>query len=240
MKRLLTLSVFGFAVCTFYACSKINAGPEPEPTSLKIGLIAHLPFDGNADDISDTGLTATVKGTTIVNDRFGNSAGAYYFDGVDDVITYNKPEMLSLGGFEPYTISVWAKPEAVDYTNIMISKFNGGVLAGWYVGVNADSSAQVYRNVGPWAGKTDTKITYGKFNHILTTYDGKNLNIYINGKLESSTPFTSHPYDRKTEIAVGGTHSQNKLISRYLGTIDEIRIYDRVLEAEEIEWLADN
>ena len=67
MKRLLTLALFGFAICTLYGCSKFNAGPEPEPTSLKIGLIAHLPFDGNADGAGEGNAVGNGDGFTVGN-----------------------------------------------------------------------------------------------------------------------------------------------------------------------------
>lgn len=42
-------------------------------------LVAHYPFNGNADDTSGNGHHGTVLGATLTTDRFGNPDGAYHF-----------------------------------------------------------------------------------------------------------------------------------------------------------------
>lgn len=53
------------------------------------GLILHLPFDGNANDMSGRGNHGTVNGASLTTDRKGNSRSAYSFDGVNDFIRIN-------------------------------------------------------------------------------------------------------------------------------------------------------
>ena len=50
------------------------------------GLVAHYPFNGNANDASTNSNDGTVNGATLTTDRFGNANSAYSFDGVDDDI----------------------------------------------------------------------------------------------------------------------------------------------------------
>jgi hypothetical protein len=50
-------------------------------TDLKDGLVAHYPFNGNANDESGNGNNGTVNGATLTTDRFGNMNKAYSFDG---------------------------------------------------------------------------------------------------------------------------------------------------------------
>ncbi len=240
MKTISLLSMLLLCLTLVTSCIKDDPSAEPEPTSLKIGLVAHFPLNGNADDIGTSGLKGTVTGTTIDSDRFGKPAGAYYFDGEDDIILYDKPELLGLGGRNPYTMSVWVKPEYQDKTSHIISKFNGGISAGWYVGINKDSVSQSYRNAEPWATYGTTQINFDKYVHLLTIYDGVNLMTYVNGELDSSTAFFSHPNDVKTRIVIGGLYSRNVINATFKGSIDDIRIYNRVLEAEEIEWLVEH
>ena len=45
------------------------------------GLIAHYPFNGNANDESGYGNDGTVNGATLTEDRFGKSNSAYIFNG---------------------------------------------------------------------------------------------------------------------------------------------------------------
>ena len=49
-------------------------------------LAAHLPFDGNAEDISGNANNGEVFGAILTTDRFDNQNSAYYFDGSNDYI----------------------------------------------------------------------------------------------------------------------------------------------------------
>ena len=46
--------------------------------NLDSGLVAHYPFNGNANDESGNGINGTVNGATLTNDRFGNMI-CYFF-----------------------------------------------------------------------------------------------------------------------------------------------------------------
>ena len=52
--------------------------------NLDSGLVAHYPFNGNANDESGNGNDGTVNGATLTTDRFGNANKAYSFDGVSN------------------------------------------------------------------------------------------------------------------------------------------------------------
>ena len=59
-----------------------KAGSEPPVGD----LIAHYPYNGNANDESGNGYHGTVHGASLTTDQNGNSNSAYYFDGVNDYI----------------------------------------------------------------------------------------------------------------------------------------------------------
>jgi len=52
--------------------------------NLDSGLVAHYPFNGNANDESGNANHGTVNGATHTTDRFGNANKAYCFDGVSN------------------------------------------------------------------------------------------------------------------------------------------------------------
>lgn len=54
------------------------------------GLIAWFPFNGNANDMSGNGHNGTVYGATLTTDRFGNTYGAFNFNGSTSYITVIK------------------------------------------------------------------------------------------------------------------------------------------------------
>lgn len=77
--------------------------PQPE-------LVAHLPFRGNARDMSGGGNHGTVTGPTLTADRFGHANCAYSLDGVDDYITLASEEHFDL---QNLTIAMWVKLEGL-------------------------------------------------------------------------------------------------------------------------------
>jgi hypothetical protein len=213
---------------------------EPEPTSLRTGLLFHVPFSGNADDIGVNGLTGVVTGATITEDRHGKANEAYRFDGVNDFISYGPAPSLSLGGRATYTFTAWVKLEeqADPQRQYAISKFNGGVNAGWYLGVNAERRVQTYRNLPPWSTAGSPTFNWDEYTHIAATYDGVDLSVWKNGELDRTILFGSNNNDNTTEVLIGGVFSNNEVLPTLKGVIDNVRIYNRVLTPEELTWLA--
>ena len=238
------LLIFAFPVLISCDSSEDAPAPDPGPAvelpSLREGLVALYTFEGNADDQSINKYDGAVSGAVLTQDRFENANSAYQFDGENDFISYGNIEELSFGGFEPYTFAAWVKADSADRRTTILSKWNGGVLAGWYLSVTENSTIYSYRNVSPWVAESSTTIPRNEFVHLTTTYDGENLDIYINGELSISAPFRSQPHDRKTPFLIGALHSRNEVSGFFKGVIDDVRIYDRVLSTEEVKWLADN
>jgi hypothetical protein len=214
--------------------------PDPEPSSLSIGLLFHVPFSGNADDIGEGALSGVVTGATSTTDHNGEANEAYFFDGDDDVINYGSAPELALGARNTYTMTAWVKPEQRDddVRRIVISKFNGGVAAGWYLGVNSDDKIQAYRNAAPWSVIGDAANSASEYVHIASSYDGSNFSVWRNGVLDSTIPYPGHPSDQATDVLIGGSFSQNNVNPSFKGTIDDVRIYNRVLTDDELTWLA--
>ena len=59
-----------------------NLSALAQPAFLTNGLVAHYPFNGNANDESGKNWNGLVGRTTIVSDRFGRTNAAYYSDEV--------------------------------------------------------------------------------------------------------------------------------------------------------------
>ena len=219
-----------------------TAPVNPPPPSVNNGLVAYFSFEGNADDLSGNNFHGSVQGARPTADRFGNQNGAYLFDGTDDFISLGNVEEMSFGGAETYTMAAWVRVDSTERTNIIVSKWNGGVLAGWYMGVTNERKAIAYRNVVPWTSSTEEEVTADEFVHLIASYDGetRELMLYINGELLATQPFRTQPHDRRTPVLIGALHSRNEVANFYQGVIDDIRIYDRLLNEEEITYLSEN
>jgi len=214
----------------------------PPPPSVNNGLVTYFTFEGNADDLSGNNFHGSIQGARPTADRFGNQNGAYLFDGTDDFISLGNVEEMSFGGAESYTMAAWVRVDSVDYTSVIVSKWNGGVLAGWYLGLSKSRQALAYRNVSPWTIGTEEVMPADEFVRLIASYDGTawELILYINGELLRTQPWTTHPHDRRTPVLIGARHSRSEVATFYQRVIDDIRIYDRLLSEEEITYLAEN
>jgi hypothetical protein len=76
-----------------------------------------------------------------------------------------------------------------------------------------------------------------QWHHIAGTYDGSTLNFYVDGQLEDST---SHTGTINTDSYDLNIARNSETTSRfYQGAIDDVRIYNRALDPNEIAQLAD-
>lgn len=75
-----------------------------------------------------------------------------------------------------------------------------------------------------------TRLVPNNWYHVAMTTDGTVIKTYVNGFLDS-THVISHPVRTEDSFQIGG---------RFLGTIDEVRLFDRVLTPDEISDYVDS
>jgi hypothetical protein len=217
-----------------------------EPAGLKDGLVAYYPFNGNANDESGNGNNGIVNGARLVEDRFNNFNRAYLLNGINDYIRMQKPGPI---GNPKVSVSFWLK--SLSQSSEMIIGWGGNGITG--------NDFRIYQN-GRCSGSIafdtyDCAVNYligdfrDKWNHFLVIYDGAiapnvfSSKIYLNGVEITTTCFTQD----YGETNIKGTNPIT--IGRYHGTtqegylnasIDDIRVYNRILTQEEIIFLANN
>jgi len=231
----------------FSECRKDDDGvsvpiPDPPATTcadifdLSRGLLLHYPLDGDGMEVIENNCSGVAVGATPVSDRHGKTGMALYFDPNDYVRACNET-LASFGGTENYTFSAWVKIENNEVGGVVISKLNSGVFAGWQLWVR-EMKLGSYREVPPYSLTTTVTVPMGEFAHIAASFDGENLNLYINGELEASQYFAPHKDDVQTPIIIGGYHRLNEVVPDFEGIIDDVRVYDRALDELEIACLA--
>ena len=217
-----------------------------EPASLKDGLVAYYPFNGNANDESGNGNNGTVIGAKLDADRFNISNRAYLLNGVDNFLKMQKPGPI---GNPRVTVSFWLKS---------INQFTG-IIIGWGDDGVTGNDFRIYQS-----GQCPSSITFDTYdcavnypigditniwNHFLVIYDGTiapnvfSSSTYLNGVNIKNTCFTQNlgPTNIKgtNPITIGRYHGTKQ--DGYLhAAIDDVRIYNRILSQEEITYLANN
>jgi len=205
------------------------------------GLIAEYLFNGNANDTSGNGNHGIINGPVITEDRFKNAGSAYDFGNEDYIVIKNDP---SLNPENQLTIAFWVKVNKAISSYAPILYKGGPHLSGWAereysVWLRYDNAFQLAS-----AGDGEGQHVFNSNSQILEDWifyvgviDRINhiTKIYINGILDSTfddkySSFNSQEY----ELRFGWESVERTGYTSFVGILDDIRIYNRVLSQEEI------
>jgi hypothetical protein len=214
------------------------------PANLASGLVGYWPFCGDANDESGNGNNGTVNGATLTSDRFGNPNSAYDFDGVDDWIS---TACLGPTANSERTISFWANS---------VLKNTCGSVAWSYGNAQANqafiSSVTCFDNAYA-AGisdaasvSVDTNICNQWHHYVVTVPTGatkqQDIQLYKDGFLITNLQFYNPTYIINTgnsfPFNIGRLfYSDNCGFNYFKGFLDDIGIWNRALNASEIQQL---
>jgi RHS repeat-associated protein len=201
-------------------------------------LVAHWKLDeasgGDAQDASGNDKTGTLSGspTPVWQPSDGRINGALEFDGVDDYVSL--PNVVN-----PYSDSfsafAWVRLDSYNGQGAqVILQQEGDNGRHWLTRV---SNNKLMSNVGGYV-ESNTAVfanaNLGEWHHVGLTCNGTTLTLYIDGQENGSD--TVNPDSETANMRLGAHKSHTD--KYWDGLIDEVRIYDRVLSAEEICLLA--
>jgi len=201
------------------------------------GLVAHYPFNGNADDESGNGHDGTVNGAQLTTDRFGNPDSAYHFDGVNDFIDCGNDDAFELGGSG--AVSVWVSPNINTESGVVISKDGSGYNDDLAIGFDPhpvagkDFSFTFNRTVERDIPFLSTNVETGRWTHVVSQWDSSGMKLFVDGALIAENSKVCKLDANGIPLYIG----QMQEIRFFDGDIDDIRAYDRALSAAEIQDL---
>ena len=179
----------------------------------------------------NTGIDNGTSGRT-EDSKFGNGL---MFDGINDYV-----ETTDAVSNNTFTLSAWIYPQAGEdfaegIDGILEKRKDGAewrftVNTGYTVGfMGWHNSSEDSINFA-----TDKTVSTNTWSHVLVTFNGTTVSIYINGLFNKSADLDSGEIIQNTISPIRmGTDGLD--VDRYFnGTIDEVRIYNRVLSPEEI------
>jgi len=207
------------------------------------GLIAHYPFHGNAYDESCNGNNGTVVGATLTTDRSGKINEAYSFNGATNKIkVYNIG--TDLNPVNEISISVFIKPTQIcggsiaGNSRILRKAGASGYMLSWCQGNNKLELRLDGTN--PLNISVDETPLVGNWHHIVATYSGITGigKIYIDGNVAVTSTGNQYKMQHSdTTLFIGGFTGSMGEEEGFKGSIDDVRIYDRVLSVSEISAL---
>ncbi len=206
----------------------IDAGPVQ---TLRVGLLAAWPLDGNGSDASGNALDLQVTNLGYATGRFGqgiqmtvNSTGTAKRP-IDDASL-----RLATGDF---TVSFWHNVTDTAPTQFLVTK--GFSANGWSVAVTS-SRWSARHNAPPNATSALGAPTPNVFWHIIFERRGTFLRIYANGLLAAGQDPTTDIVSPSTEVLEIGSY-ESLTAGRVGGIIDDVAIWNRALTAAELAYL---
>ncbi|MFH1230652.1 MAG: LamG domain-containing protein [Planctomycetota bacterium] len=206
----------------------------PEDTMTR-GLVGYWGFEEGsgtvAHDASDYGNNGVASSTWAT----GKVGGAAQFDGVDDYV--NVPHSNSLEPVNSVTFEAWVKRNGDNGSwQGILSKSDFSPNGGYHFGIQNNQNVLMYLYVGgTWVGQEVGPVPDNEWAHIVGTYDGAMIKIYINGTLMGSWAQTGN-FNYTTDNVNLTIGKRTDAVGKYNGSVDEVRIYNRALSAEEVRY----
>ena len=200
------------------------------------GLKAYYTFGGNTNDLSGQNNNGNFIGTpTLTSDRFGTSNCAYEFPGTStDYINVNYSNDFNIPTTGALSISLWFQggtPDIADYEflftkeNPSQNQYDSDYLLALF-----DYNRPVFSSDtgGVWA-PLNLPQPDPNWHHVVSIYDNKKWYIYEDNVLMDSNITQTYGISQSTgNITIG---------KDFMGKLDDIRFYDRVLTVSEINQI---
>jgi len=220
--------------------------PTPGPTYTPAagaptdGLVAEWLFNGSADDSSGHDHHGTIVGAARAPDRSGQEGAAFSF---------NRSYIFGAADGLPTrarTLSLWFMARTLDRP-VLFGYGGGACGTSWWVGLNNGNGAEGMIQLDGHCVAHRLLFAYGEplvnaWHHIAIATGSRGTRMYLDGALvASSSMFVDDTVVAGKRFAIGVSVGpdgfapyEDSNISYFDGALDDIRIYDRVLDDSEI------
>jgi hypothetical protein len=210
------------------------------------GLVGYWPLDGNTtswttdttQDVSGNGNTGTLVGmSTTTSPTQGKIGQALMFDGSTSYI--DAGNVLNLTS--AITVSAWVKPSTFSGPKFPMIVAKGENDAYTFFINNPVAPGAVFFRIGDGSGAGDAQsaaaLALGKWGHVVGTYDGSTVKVYVNGVLSGSKAKSGSIPTTALDLDIGYCSDACNADLYFAGAIDDVRIYNRALNASEVKQL---
>jgi hypothetical protein len=250
--------LFSFDAPSSHPTSRPSVQPTTQPTAqpttlptvrisstLKNGLVAVYPFDGNANDNSGNSNHGVVHGgVSLVADRFGNARSAMQFDGTSGYIEIPGNQFnFALN----MSASLWFKPLSQLSTGLILDKSHFSLnnnVAQWCIYVYPNALRSLYVSTQAVVDPLVLHYLPNQWNQLIITKSLGALNFYLNGVHSTGTGNSAQLVSNgNLPLLIGAnnngyTNPASNVNWFFNGTIDDIFIYNRTLSFSEVKRLS--
>ncbi len=213
------------------------------------GLVGYWTFDGAATNWT-TGVTRDLSGngnngslafmSTSSSPVAGKIGQAFNFDKTDSI---SVPYSSILNPTRAMTITAWVKYRSFTDSAILSEGDLDGGDGSYSMGTGCGAAGNHFvfspgmpdGSLNEGCGLfSNASASLNTWYHVVGTYDGSYIKIYVNGSLDNSFATSTTMHMATNSVIIGGYFSPGNLVD---GTIDDVRIYNRSLSATEVKQL---
>ncbi|MDM1299076.1 T9SS type A sorting domain-containing protein [Empedobacter falsenii] len=207
-------------------------------TAQNSNLLAKWEFKGNGNDTSGNSNHLVVNNTILTKDRFNIENNAYYFNGKDSNLVASVSNLpvgnskRSITGWFLCDFNAFEKYDVLDFTLFDYGDFNNrgrvamSLYQKGYIQLSYDKDNFIY----------DSNNSYNdnRWHFFALTYDGSELRTYIDDKLIFNVKYDLNTSSNNSKFNIGKNINDKDF---FLGSIDDISIYNEALNESEIKLL---
>ena len=215
-----------------------------ESADINKGMLVYYPFNGDASNQASDNFNGTITGATLIDDRNAGSNSAYSFGG-SDFIDVGKLPLNT----QSFTVAFWIKRDDVQEVQLVAGqRATCNASNQVNIGCSWDATNTRY-NIGMSLGNTSLNgsfqtasvaapISVNTWTHVTMIRDNSAgmLKLYMDGNLEAVQTFnTALDVSNAASfgIATGSACVGVDATRRFTGDLDEFRVYNRAITAEE-------
>ena len=164
----------------------------------------------------------------------GRLGAALEFDGTDDVV-----EIAADPSLQPdrLTVMAWVNPNALgNFDAVLMNASTGGWVDGYGIFYRSADGITFFVNHYN-VGKVSAPLSSGIWTHVAATYDGAEIELYLDGTLADTLPYSQpidYPSPLTTPLLIGKGVGGSTLYG-WQGAIDDVQLFDRALSGAEIQ-----
>lgn len=258
-----TAAITGLASGTQYAfvVTAVNVADESATSAVatatpaaatgvpRNGLVSEYLFNGNANDTADSN-NGTPIGASLVANRFGNTNSAYQFSGG----TSSYIQLANASNLDfPCSVSVWINYSSIAsywsciYESDCWNNYAGGYTGYYGVVLGLNPTIYVWSGYGS-SGNSPYAVSYWNsfvpapntwVHAVFVMTDRNTVSTYMNGSLVATTLSDTNGVAMTHSGTPGriGQSSDSAGRTPFIGTIDDLRVYNRALSTAEVQGL---
>ena len=210
-----------------YDASDYNINNTPGRTN---DLVAYWPFDNDLGDKSGNGNNGTNYRATFASGKINQ---ALSFNGTDNYASIANNDIFDFGSGE-FSVESWIKTTSTLRQWVVTRYEYYG--PGWGLGIQNGHALGYIRTAESGTGKKEIEgtvnVSDGDWHHIVMVRTGDKIKLYTDGAFEREGTLVGNVNNNEPievgRISFGGG-------SQYMsGLIDEVKIYNRALDATEV------